>query len=340
MILIVDFMVGDFWDSAVRSFYFAPQTRGSRRFSVMLASETRRIFRVEDSNMFESFERVRVETEEATINAVRGGEGLPVLLLHGYPQTLAMWHLVAPRLAGSFTVVATDLRGYGDSSKPEGGNDHAGYSKRAMAADQVEVMRELGFDSFAVVGHDRGGRVAHRMVLDHPEKVTKLAVLDIVPTHWVFATADRELATSYYHWFFLIQPYDLPEHLIGGDPDYFLGKKLGGWGTGAGVFAPEAYAEYQRCFRDPKTIHASCEDYRAAATIDLAHDEADRDRRVECPLLALWGEKGVVERLYDVLDVWRHYATDVWGRSLPCGHYLAEERPEETVGELVSFLRG
>jgi haloacetate dehalogenase len=289
--------------------------------------------------MFEGFERVRIETEGASINAVYGGEGPPVLLLHGYPQTRAMWHLVAPRLAEYFTVVAADLRGYGDSSKPEGGADHAGYSKRVMGADQVEVMETLGFGSFAVVGHDRGGRVAHRMALDHPERVTKLAVLDIVPTHWVFATADKEFATAYYHWFFLIQPYDLPERLIGADSDYFLRKKLGGWGTGAEVFAPEAYVEYERCFRDPKTIHASCEDYRAAATIDLVHDQADRGRRVECPLLALWGEKGVVERLYDVLAVWREYAHNVRGRSLPCGHYLAEERPEETAEELVSFLK-
>ena len=240
--------------------------------------------------MFEGFEGVRIETEGASINVVYGGKGPPVVLLHGYPQTYAMWHLVVPRLAESFTVVATDLRGYGDSSKPEGGVDHAGYSKRAMAADQAEVMEALGFGSFAVVGHDRGGRVAHRMALDHPERVTKLVVLDIVPTHYVFATADKELATVYYHWFFLIQPYDLPERLIGTDPDYFLGKKLGGWGTGIEVFAPEAYAEYERCFRDPKTVHASCEDYRAAATIDLEHDEADRGRRIECPLLALWGE--------------------------------------------------
>ncbi len=288
--------------------------------------------------MFEGFERVRVETEGATIEGVRGGEGPPVLLLHGYPQTHAMWHPVAPLLAGAFTVVATDLRGYGDSSKPEGGEDHAGYSKRAMALDQVQVMRELGFDSFAVVGHDRGGRVAHRMALDHPERVTKLAVLDIVPTYHVFATADKNLATAYYHWFFLIQPYDLPEHLIGADPDYYLGKKLGGWGPGIKVFDPEAYAEYQRCFRDPKTIHASCEDYRAAATIDLTHDEADWDRKVECPLLALWGENGVVERLYDPLDVWRRYASDVRGRALATGHFLAEERPEETAEELISFL--
>ncbi len=290
--------------------------------------------------MFEGFERIRVEAGGAIIEGVRGGEGPPVLLLHGYPQTRAMWHLVAPLLAESFTVVATDLRGYGDSSKPEGGTDHAGYSKRAMAADQVEIMRELGYGSFAVAGHDRGGRVAHRMALDHPERVTKLAVLDIVPTHYVFTTADKDLATAYYHWFFLIQPYDLPEHLIGADPDYYLRKKLGGWGTGVDLFDPYAYAEYERCFRDPKTIHASCEDYRAAATIDLTHDEADRDRRVECPLLALWGEKGVVERLYDVLEVWRGYASDVRGGAVPAGHFLAEESPEETAKELVSFLKG
>ncbi len=291
--------------------------------------------------MFEGFERVRVETEGASINAVRGGEGPPVLLLHGYPQTLAMWHLVAPRIADSFTVVAADLRGYGESSRPEGGEDHAGYSKRAMALDQVEVMRELGFDTFAVAGHDRGARVAHRMALDHPEIVTKLAVLDIVPTRHVYATVGKDLATAYYHWFFLIQPYDLPERLLGAEPDYFLGKTLGGYGTGTTqVFAPEAYAEYQRYFRDPKTIHAMCEDYRAAATIDLDHDEADRGRKVGCPLLALWGGKGVVERLYEVLGVWREYATDVRGRALPSGHFLCEERPEEVAQELVSFLEG
>ena len=290
--------------------------------------------------MFEGFERIQIETRGATINAVRGGEGPPVLLLHGYPQTLAMWHLIAPRLTASFTVVATDLRGYGDSSKPEGREEHAGYSKRAMAADEVEVMRTLGFGSFAVVGHDRGGRVAHRMALDHPQSVTRLAVLDIVPTRHVFETADKELAMAYYHWFFLSQPYDLPERLIGADPDYYLRKKLGGWGTGLDSFASEAYAEYERCFRDPRTIHASCEDYRAAATIDLEHDGADRDRKVGCPLLALWGEQGVVERLYDVLGVWRGYASEVRGRALPCGHYLAEERPEETAEELVTFLHG
>ncbi len=292
--------------------------------------------------MLEGFERVRVETRDVEINAVRGGSGPPVLLLHGYPQTHAMWHLVAPRLAEDFTVVAADLRGYGDSSKPFGSEDHATYSKRAMAADGVEVMQSLGLPSFAVVGHDRGGRVGHRMALDHPDRVTKLAVLDIVPTRHVYSTVSKDLATDYYHWFFFIQPYDLPETLIGADPGYYLRKKLGGWGTSLDTFAPEALAEYERCFRDPATVHASCEDYRAAASIDLVHDEADWDegRKVECPLLALWGGRGVMERLYDVEDVWSGYASDVRGGPLDAGHYLAEERPEETAWELTRFLAG
>ncbi len=291
--------------------------------------------------MFEGFEQIRVETRDAEINAVRGGQGPPVLLLHGYPQTHAMWHRVASRLAEDFTVVAADLRGYGDSSKPFGSEDHATYSKRAMAADGVEVMESLGFTSFAVVGHDRGGRVAHRMALDHPDRLTKLAVLDIVPTRHVYATVGKELATDYYHWFFFIQPYDLPETLIGADPGYYLRKKLGGWGTSLDTFAPEALAEYERCFNDPATIHASCEDYRAAASIDLVHDDADRDegRKVACPLLTLWGGQGVMERLYDVEEVWREYADDVRGRPIDAGHFLAEERPEETARELMDFLK-
>jgi haloacetate dehalogenase len=292
--------------------------------------------------MFENFERVRVEAGGAEINLVRGGEGPPVLLLHGYPQTHSMWHEVAPRLAENFTVVAADLRGYGDSSKPFGSEDHATYSKRAMAADQVQVMESLGFPSFAVVGHDRGGRVGHRMALDHPDRVTRLAVLDIVPTRHVYATVGKDLATAYYHWFFFIQPYDLPETLIGADPGYYLRKKLGGWGTKLDTFAPEALAEYERCFSDPATIHASCEDYRAAASIDLVHDDADRGegRKVACPLLALWGGQGVMERLYDVEDVWREYAWDVRGGPIDAGHFLAEERPGETARELANFLEG
>jgi haloacetate dehalogenase len=290
--------------------------------------------------VFEGFERRRVETPGAEIELVGGGDGPPVLLLHGYPQTQAMWHLVAPRLAEEFTVVATDLRGYGDSSKPFGDEDHSTYSKRAMAEDQVAVMEALGFDSFAVVGHDRGGRVGHRMALDYSDSVTKLAVLDIVPTHHVFGTVGKDLATAYYHWFFFIQPYDLPETLIGADPSYYLRKKLGGWGTSLETFAPTALAEYERCF-DAATIHASCEDYRAAASIDLVHDEADRDegRKVECPLLALWGGQGVMEGIYDVEAVWREYANEARGKPLDAGHFLAEERPAETAQELRDFLK-
>lgn len=287
--------------------------------------------------MFEGFERIGIETPEAEINGVRGGEGPPVLLLHGYPQTHAMWHRVAPILAESHTVVATDLRGYGDSSKPAGGEDHAGYSKRAMARDQAAVMQSLGFDTFAVVGHDRGGRVGHRLALDHPERVERLAVLDIVPTRHVFETADADLALAYYHWFFLSQPYDLPEKLIGADPVYYLRKKIGVWGGGLDLFDPEALAEYERCFT-PETVHASCEDYRAAAAIDLRHDEEDFGHRLQCPLMALWGANGVVGRLYEPLAVWREYAENVRGRALDTAHFLAEERPEETAGELLAFL--
>ncbi len=291
--------------------------------------------------MFEDFEYHRIQISGAEINLARGGDGPPVLLLHGYPQTHAMWNAVAPRLVESFTVVAADLRGYGDSSKPPGGDDHAAYSKRTMARDMVEVMQHLGFESFAVVGHDRGGRVAHRLVLDHQDRVTKAALLDIIPTREVFARTDKALATSYYHWFFLIQPYGLPETLIGADPTYYLRKKLGGWGTTLDTFEPEALAEYERCFGDPATIHASCEDYRAAASIDLEHDEADfRRNRIECPLLLLWGGQGVMGKLYDVEEIWKPYATDLRGSPIDAGHFLAEEKPGETATELLTFLRG
>jgi haloacetate dehalogenase len=288
--------------------------------------------------VLEGFEQLRIKTGGAEINLRRGGEGPPLLLLHGYPQTHVMWHKIAPRLAERFTLVMPDLRGYGDSAKPPGGADHAAYSKRAMARDQAEVMDALGFANFAVVGHDRGARVTHRLCLDNPERVTRAAVLDIAPTLTMYEGADMAFATAYYHWFFLIQPYDLPERLIGGDPDFYLEKKIGAWSRIAGCFDPEAVAEYQRCFRDPEMIHATCEDYRAAAGIDLEHDRADLDRRVTCPLLVLWGAKGVIERSYDVLAVWRERAAKVSGRALPCGHFLPEEAPEETLGELLAFL--
>jgi haloacetate dehalogenase len=290
--------------------------------------------------VFEGFEKRRVVTTGAEINLRLGGRGQPLLLLHGSPQTHVMWHKIAPALAESFTVVAADLRGYGDSSKPPGGENHENYAKRAMAQDQVEVMAALGFERFAVVGHDRGARVTHRMALDHPERVAKAAVLDICPTKTMYERTDMAFATAYYHWFFLIQPYDLPERMIGADPDYYLDQKIAGISrhSSAAAITEEALAKYKRCFRNPATIHAICEDYRAAAGIDLEHDAADLEKMVTCPLLALWGAKGVVGRTYDVLAVWRERAREVSGRALDCGHYLAEEAPEDTLAELMSFL--
>jgi haloacetate dehalogenase len=290
-------------------------------------------------NLFPEFERRRIRTSGTEINLVVGGSGPALLLLHGYPQTHAMWHRIAPRLAQHFTIVCADLRGYGDSGKPVSEPDHRTYSKRAMALDQVEVMQALGFSRFAVAGHDRGGRVAHRMARDHPQHIERLAVLDISPTAIMYAKTDQAFATAYYHWFFLIQPYDLPERLIGADPTYYLHKKIGGWGSGGlGLFHPTARAEYERCFRNPATIHATCEDYRAAATIDLEHDAADVQRKIDCPLLVLWGEKGVVQRLFNPVADWRNVASDVRGRALPSGHYLAEEVPDETFAELLAFF--
>jgi haloacetate dehalogenase len=289
--------------------------------------------------VFEGFSIQRVETSGAAINLRVGGSGPPVLLLHGYPQTHAMWHLVAPRLAERFTVVAPDLRGYGDSSKPRGDDEHVTYSKRELAADQVEVMTSLGFERFAVVGHDRGGRVAHRLALDHADRVTRLAILDIVPTWEVFAATNQEIATSTYHWFFLIQPEGLPERLVGNDAEYYLRECLRRWSAGRDdFFAPEAVAAYVRCFSNPAAIHASCEDYRAGASIDLAHDEADLGRMLDIPLLVLWGGKGKLTTLFDVLGVWGARFPDVRGKPLPCGHFIPEELPDETTAELLGFL--
>lgn len=288
--------------------------------------------------MFEGFTKADIDAGGTTIHAVHGGSGPPLLLLHGYPQTHVIWHKIAHRLAERFTVVATDLRGYGDSGKPPSDADHLTYSKRTTARDQVEVMASLGFETFLVAGHDRGGRVAHRMALDHPEKVEKLAVLDIVPTHKIFSTVGKGVATGYYHWFFLIQGGGLPETLIGHDPEFYLRTKIKQWGGDMEAFPEEVLAEYIRCFRDPACIHASCEDYRAAAGIDFEHDEADMDKKVEYPLLVLWGEKGLMERHYDVLGTWRERATDVRGRKLPCGHYLPEEAPEDTLADLMGFF--
>jgi len=293
-----------------------------------------------DTKLFPGFATRRITTSGAEIHCVVGGRGPPLLLLHGYPQTHAMWHRVAPRLAEHYTVVCADLRGYGDSSKPASDATHEAYSKRAMAQDMVEVMRALGHPRFRLVGHDRGGRVSHRLCVDHPDAVERVVVLDISPTRAMYRGTSQAFATAYYHWFFLIQPFDLPERLIGADPGYYLRRKLGGWGSSASVFDPRAFAEYERCFADPGTIHATCEDYRAAASIDLEHDAADvaGGRKVRCPLLVLWGDKGVVHRLFTPLVDWAEVAVDVRGRSLTCGHYLAEEAPEETLAELEGFL--
>ena len=288
--------------------------------------------------LFPGFSTRRVRTSGAEIHCVTGGSGPPLLLLHGYPQTHAMWHKIAPALAERYAVVCADLRGYGDSSKPASDAAHLPYSKRALALDMVEVMRELGHASFLLAGHDRGGCVAHRLCLDHPDAVRRVAVLDISPTRLMFAQTDQAFATAYYHWFFLIQPFDLPERMIGADPIWYLHRKLGGWGTGMSHFDARAMAEYERCFRNPETIHASCEDYRAAAAIDLEHDAADEYRRVACPLLALWGDKGVVNRLFAPIENWQAVATDVRGWSLPCGHYLAEEQPKATLKALSEFF--
>ena len=290
--------------------------------------------------MFEGFERRRVATAGCDINLVLGGNGPPLLLLHGFPQSHVCWHRVAPLLAPHFTLVVPDLRGYGDSGKPASDPEHYPYSKRAMALDQVQVMAALGFDRFGVAGHDRGGRVAHRMALDHPDRVSKVAVLDIVPTRTIYRATNQGIATDYYHWFFLIQPFDFPERLIGADSDYYFTRTLGGWGSRRDVYAPEALAEYLRCFRDSATIHAACEDYRAAATIDLVHDEADIGSRIAFPLLVLWGKRGIMEKYFDVLATWRERAAEVRGQALDCGHFLPEEAPAETAAALLAFFRG
>jgi len=266
----------------------------------------------------------------------------PLLLLHGYPQTHVMWQRVARRLAPHFRLVLPDLRGYGDSGFVADAADHAGHSKRAMAADLVALMRTLGHPRWFVAGHDRGGRVAHRLALDHPQAVRALALIDIAPTLDMYAATDMAFARAYYHWFFLIQPAPLPERLIGADPLPYLHAKLGGWGSGGlSHIEPRALAEYERCFCRPEAIHAACEDYRASAGIDLDHDRAARaaGQRIACDLLVLWGERGVVQRLFDPLALWRaQCAARVEGRALPAGHYIPEELPAETAQALLDFF--
>lgn len=291
--------------------------------------------------MFEGFDHFDIEVGDVCIHGCRGGAGPALLLLHGHPQTHVIWHRLAGPLAEHYTVVATDLRGYGDSSKPAGQIDHANYSKRVMAEDQLAVMHTLGFESFYVCAHDRGARVAHRLAMDHPQRVRRLMVLDIAPTLAMYEKTDRAFATAYFHWFFLIQPAPLPETLIEAAPAAYITRTMGGRHAAMDVFDPQAVCEYQRCLAQPGAAHALCEDYRASNGVDLEHDRADREagRRLAMPLAVLWGRFGVIQRCFDPLAEWREVASDVRGDAVPCGHYLPEEAPEEVFCHLTAFMR-
>jgi haloacetate dehalogenase len=293
---------------------------------------------------FDGFETREFAVNGTRIHARLGGraDAPPLLLLHGFPQTHAMWHRVAQALAPHHRLVLPDLRGYGDSAHPAGEADHANYSKRTMARDMHELMVGYGHDHYFVCGHDRGGRVAHRLALDYPQAVRALMLLDISPTLTMYERTDMQFAQAYYHWFFLTQPAPLPERLIGADPVFYLHRKIGAWGSaGTPFFDPRALAEYERCFADPQAIHAMCEDYRAAIGIDLEHDRSDARERIRCPLRALWGERGVVHRLFTPVADWQAKAESpdlVSGRALPGGHYIAEELPTQLIEEIAGFF--
>ena len=291
--------------------------------------------------MFDDFKDVSATIDDVKIKAITGGTGPALLLLHGHPQTHAIWHKVAPALAKHFRLVATDLRGYGDSGKPQGLPDHSNYSKRRLAQDQVDLMRTLGHESFAVLGHDRGGRVAVRMALDHPNVVTKLITLDVAPTLAMYEKTSFEFARAYWHWFFLIRPAPFPETLIRADADLYLKQTVGARSAGLKPFTPEAYAEYLRCLQQPDTAHGICEDYRASVTIDLDHDRESlaKGQKIACEFLALWGAEGVIEKCFDPIAEWRHFSDNVSGHSLPCGHYIPEEAPELLIERVLPFLR-
>jgi haloacetate dehalogenase len=289
------------------------------------------------------FRQQRIEGAGTDLHVLSGGKGPPLLLLHGYPQSHAMWHKVAPILAKRFTLVMPDLRGYGDSGKPAGGGDHGDYAKRTMARDVVKLMSALGFERFSVAAHDRGARVSHRLAVDHPECVQKLMLLDIAPTLAMYEQTSMEFAKSYWWWFFLIQPAPFPETLIGAEPEVYLRKKIGYGKAGLAPFTDGAYEEYLRHVRNPAAVHAMCEDYRAAASIDLVHDREDRQagRGIQCPVRVLWGEHGVVNRCFKPLEEWRKVTDvrfEVTGQTLPCGHYIAEEQPALLIEEIEKFF--
>lgn len=290
--------------------------------------------------MFAGFTRHTAAVNGVNIAYIKGGQGPALLLLHGHPQTHVIWHKVAETLAQHFTVIASDLRGYGDSDKPQGLPDHSNYSKRAMGEDQIALMQQLGFDQFLVMAHDRGGRVAYRMALDHPEVIRKLVILDVAPTLAMYEKANRAFATAYYHWFFLTRPAPFPETLINSHPDVYLQHTIAGRSAGMKPFTPEAYAEYLRCLRDPATIHGICEDYRASAGIDLDHERADlaAGNKIQAPMLALWGKHGVIEQCFEPLVEWQQLAANVQGHALDCGHYIPEDEPQLLLDEVLPFL--
>ncbi len=291
--------------------------------------------------MLDNFAHRQIDVGDVTINLRHGGNGPPLLLLHGYPQTHVIWHQIADRLARDFTLVMPDLRGYGDSSRPPGNADHANYSKRIMAQDMASVMLALGHTRYAVCGHDRGARVAHRLALDHPQAVSRLMLLDISPTATMYGGTNQAFATAYFHWFMLIQPKPIPETLVGNSAPFLLRTFLGGWGSaGHGFIDPAAMAEYERCFVRPDAIHAACEDYRAAASIDLVHDAADADARITCPVHLIWGRNGIVGRMFDPIADWQAKASGpVTGTAFDAGHFIPEQCPDALLAEMQTFFR-
>jgi haloacetate dehalogenase len=290
--------------------------------------------------MFTNFTPFSIERNNVQLHGRSAGQGAPLLLLHGHPQSHAMWHRVAPDLAKRFTVVMMDLRGYGDSGRPEADDTHAAYSKREMARDAMAVMHSRGFAQFQVLAHDRGARVAHRLAADNPHAVQRMMLLDIAPTLGMYANTSQAFATAYWHWFFLIQPQPLPEALIESDPVRYIRSVMGKRHAGLAAFAPQALAEYERCIQIDGSARGICEDYRASATIDLEHDKADvaAGKKLSMPIHVLWGEHGAVGQNFDVLGLWRERALDVTGQALPCGHYIAEEAPGELFAHAHNFF--